>query len=48
MAVFALVLGGFLGHVLVVAIVVFFVVGGTLELLNQMLDLRNAWKRRAT
>jgi hypothetical protein len=42
----ALLVGGFAGHVLLVALVVFFVVGGTVELLHRMLELRNAWRRR--
>jgi hypothetical protein len=47
MAAFALlVVGGFVGQVLVFALVVFFVVGGTVELLHRILELRNAWKRR--
>jgi hypothetical protein len=46
MAAFALFVGGFTGQVLVVALVVFFVVGGTIELLHRILELRNAWKRR--
>jgi hypothetical protein len=46
MAAFALLVGGFVGQVLVFALVVFFVVGGTVELLHRILELRNAWKRR--
>jgi hypothetical protein len=46
MAALALFVGGFTGQVLVVALVGFFVVGGMIELLHRILELRNAWKRR--
>ena len=46
MAFLALVVGGFTGHVLLFAVVVFFVAGGTVELLQRILELCNAWKRR--
>jgi hypothetical protein len=46
MAALALVLGGFTGHLLLFAVVVFFIAGGLIGLALQALNLHNAWKRR--
>lgn len=46
MATLALVIGGLAGHVLLCAVVAFFVLGGIVILGLGILELRDAWKRR--